>query len=286
MDTGRLGRHTVNRVGFGAMQLEHADHATAVAVLRRAVGLGVDHVDTADFYGEDGLVNGLLRQALHPYDGIAVATKVGAVRAGGSLVAAQRPAQLRDQVEANLRRLDTDRLAVVNLRRVDGGAGIRATGDQVVPIQDQLAELVAMRDEGKLDGIGLSNVSREQLRVAEAAGIVCVQNHYSLLERADDDLLADAAARDVAWVPFFPLGSGFAGRPKVTDLPEVRATAQRFGATPAQVGLAWLLARDPHVLLIPGTGSVDHLGENVAAAGLELDDAAIAALSRSARTVE
>lgn len=281
-----LGQHTVRRIGYGAMQLEHTDHDTALGVLQRAAELGVDHIDTADFYGDDGLVNGRIRTALHPYPGLVLATKVGAERRDGGLVPAQQPAELRRQVEANLRGLDVDRLDLVNLRRVDGGAGIRAAGDQVVPLADQLAELQALRDEGKVAEIGLSNVTAEQVTEAEAVGIACVQNRYSLVERGDDALLDHCAARGIAWVPFFPLGSGFPGYAKVTDLPAVREAAERLGTSPASIGLAWLLARDPHVLLIPGTRSAAHLEANVAVGNLVLDDATLAALSASAATVE
>lgn len=273
----------VNRIGYGAMQLENTEPDDAVAVLRRARELGVDHVDTAEFYTG---VNELIRRALHPYDGLVLASKVGAVRVGKTLVAAQKPVELRAQVEANLASLGTDQLPVVNLRRVDGGAGIRATGDQVVPLADQLAELVRLRDEGAIGAIGLSNVSLDQLREALPVGIAEVQNHYSLIERGDEALLDVAAEHGIAWVPFFPLGSGRPGVPKVTELPVVREVAAELDVTPAQVGLAWLLARDPHVLLIPGTSSLAHLAENMAVADITLDAATKARLSDSAATVE
>ena len=197
-------------------------------------------------------------------------SKVGAVRDGG-LVAAQRPEQLRAGVEANLRRLGVERLAAVNLRRLDAPPGIVAAADQRVDLDSQLAELVALREEGKIDGIGLSGVGLEQLRQALPAGIVCVQNLYNLLDRGGEPLLAECAAHGIAWVPFFPLGSAFPGAPRVAEHPAVIAVAAELGATPAQVGLAWLLAHDPGTLLIPGTRSVEHLVENVAAAEVPVD---------------
>ncbi len=282
---GLLGGHTVSRVGFGAMQLERlrGDRAAAIALLRRAVELGVDHVDTAQFYG-DGLANGLLREALRPEDGVVVVTKVGAEPdpAGPRpLRLAQRPEQLRASVEDNLKSLGVEQLAVVNLRRTDGGPGIRAEGDQVVDLDDQLAVMTALRDEGKIGAIGLSAVTLDVLRRALAAGIVCVQNAHSLVERDDEDMLEFCAAQGIAWVPFFPLGSAFPNRPKVTDLQTVRRVARSLGATPSQVGLAWLLHRAPNVLLIPGTSSAEHLEENLAAGEIKLDDAALAALDAS-----
>jgi len=269
---GKLGDLDVLRVGFGAMQLEHADPADAVKVLRRAVELGVDHLDTAQFYGP-GTVNDLIKTALHPYpDSLRIATKVGAVtHPTERLVAAQKPAELRASVEENLRALDTDHLAVVNLRRADIPPGITATGDQVVDLDSQLAELIALRDEGKIGGIGLSQVSLAQLRQALPAGIVCVQNLYNVLTRGHEDLLAECAAHGVAWVPYFPLGSAFDLLPSVTDHPVVVAHAGRLGITPAQAGLAWLLGHSPAILLIPGTRDLAHLADNVAVTGIELD---------------
>jgi pyridoxine 4-dehydrogenase len=281
---GRLGDRPVMRVGFGAMQLEPAataggdDYAAGVAILRRAVELGVDHVDTAQFYGP-GTVNELIRTALHPYaEGLQVVSKVGAEHhPRARIVAAQRPEQLRAAVEANLATLGLERLAAVNLRRADAAPGIIATGDQVVDRDSQLAELIALRDEGKIAGIGLSNVSLDQLRRARPAGIVCVQNMYNVLERADEDVLAECERQDVAWVPYFPLGSAFAHQAQVTAHPVVVAHAARLGITAAQAGLAWLLAHSPRTLLIAGTRSPAHLAENVAAAEVRLDAEATAA---------
>ncbi|MCY1143526.1 aldo/keto reductase [Actinoplanes sp. Pm04-4] len=275
---GKLGDHDVLRVGFGAMQLEHADPGDAVKILRRAVELGVDHLDTAQFYGP-GTVNTLIRQALHPYgEGLRIATKVGAVtHPVERLVTAQKPAELRASVEANLRTLDVEHLAVVNLRRADQPPGIIAAGDQIVDLDSQLAELIALRDEGKIGGIGLSHVSLDQLRQALPAGIVCVQNLYNVLTRDHEDLLAECAARGIAWVPYFPLGSAFEGLPSVTDHPVVIEHARRLGITAAQAGLAWLLGHSPVTLLIPGTRDLGHLADNVAVAGIELDEAATSA---------
>jgi pyridoxine 4-dehydrogenase len=274
---GRLGDHKVRRVGYGAMQLAEGTppaREDAIAVLRRAVELGVDHIDTAEFYG-DGLANDLIRAALWPYpDDLALVSKVGAARAG-RLVPAQRPEELRAGVEANLRRLGTERLAVVNLRRLDAPPGIVAAGDQKVDIDSQLAELVALRAEGKIDGIGLSGVGMAEFRRALPAGVACVQNLYNLLDRTAEPLLAECAAHGVAWVPFFPLGSAIPEAPRVAEHPAVAAAAADLGVTPAQVGLAWLLAHDPGTLLIPGTRSLEHLAENVASADVVVDAAAL-----------
>ena len=276
---GRLGEHRVARIGFGAMQLtESRDRAvsreTAVAILRTAVERGVNHIDTAEFYGTaTENANDLIRAALHPYpENLAIATKVGAVRdASGALVPAQRPEELRAAVEANLTRLGTERLALVNMRRVDGRPGIVAEGDQIVDIDSQLAELAALRDEGKIAGIGMSSVTADQLRRALPVGIVCVQNLYSLVDRTGESVLDVCREHDVAWVPFFPLGSAIPGYPKVVDQPAVQAAAAALGATPAQIGLAWLLAHYEETLLIPGTANPDHLAENIAAGDIRLD---------------
>ena len=283
---GTLAERPVSRVGFGAMQLPAVGpsdvpgpSSPAAVLVRRAVGLGVTHIDTAQFYGPD-LANRVIRDALSPYpDDLVLATKVGAEHVAGShLVAAQRPEQLRSAVEANLRSLGVDRLDVVNLRRMDRTPGVLATGDQVVDLDSQLAELAAMRDEGTVGAIGLSNISLGQLHHALPVGIVCVQNAYSVIDRGDEALLALCAQQGIAWVPYFPLGSAFPGRPKVTDHPVVVEVARRRGATPAQVGLAWLLAHDPHTLLIPGTASTAHLEQNVAAGEVVLDAGDLMAL--------
>jgi aryl-alcohol dehydrogenase-like predicted oxidoreductase len=285
---GTLAGHPVARIGFGVMQLtEHrpgrppVSREAAVALLRKAVDSGVDHLDTAEFYGTIAAnANDLIRAALHPYpEELVLATKVGAERdAAGALVAAQRPEQLRAAVEANLARLGVERLAVVNLRRADAAPGIVAVGDQRVDLDSQLAELVALRAEGKIDGIGLSNVSVDQLRQALPAGIACVQNSHSPVDRASEPVLDLCRERDIAWVPFCPLGSAFPSWPKVADQPAVRAAAEALGVTPVQVGLAWHLAHYPHTLLIAGTADPVHLAENLAAGAVRLDAEMMAAI--------
>ncbi|GAA1848857.1 aldo/keto reductase [Pseudonocardia ailaonensis] len=281
MNTYTLAGRAVPRIGFGAMQLvghRPVPRERAVAVLRRAVERGVTHIDTAEFYG-DGAVNALIRDTLAPYpDELLLATKVGAVRSGGTLAAAQRPAELRAQVEANLASLSVERLGVVNVRRADAPPGIIATGEQQVPLDDQLAELITLRDNGKIGGIGLSNVDAAQLEGALPAGIACVQNSHSVLDRAAEPVLDLCRAHAIAWVPFCPLGSAFAGHPKVADDPVVREVAATLGATPAQVGLAWLLARYEGTLLIAGTTDPAHLDENLAAGDLVLDERSLARL--------
>jgi len=279
---GALAGRTVSRVGYGAMQLErlHGDRAAAIALLRRAVELGVDHIDTAQFYG-NGFVNDLLREAIRPEDDVLVATKVGADPDPGGpipLRLAQRPEELRASVEDNLASLGTDRIPLVNLRRTDTRPGVVAEGDQVVDLDDQLAVLTALRDEGKIGAIGLSAVTPGILRRALPAGIACVQNAYSLVGRDDEDMLALCVAENIAWVPFFPLGGAFPGLPKVTGEPAVRAAAAALGHTPSQIGLAWLLHHAPNVHLIPGTADAAHLEANVAAGGVVLDAAVLATL--------
>ncbi|BCJ56092.1 oxidoreductase [Actinoplanes sp. NBRC 14428] len=280
--TAPFAGRTVFRAGFGALQLERLSdrRADAVALLRRAVELGVDHVDTAEFYGFR-FANEVIREALRPGDGVLVVTKVGADPVEGGrppLRLAQRPEELRASVEDNLRSLGTERLDVVNLRRADTGPGVRAEGDQAVDLDDQLATMTALRDEGKIGAIGLSSVTIDGLRRALPAGIVCVQNAYSVVSRDDEGMLRLCAAEGIAWVPFFPLGGAFPGLPKATDEPVVREVAAALDVTPAQVGLAWLLHHAPNVLLIPGTADPDHLAANVAAARITLDAATLASL--------
>ena len=275
--TARLAGRTVARIGFGAMQLEHAaDRSAALAVLRQAVAAGVNHIDTAQFY--DGC-NALIREALSPYpDDLVLVSKVGAARDGGKLVPGQRPEQLRAQIEANLATLGVERLGLVNLRRVDAPPGIVAEGDQLVDLDDQLAELAALRDAGKIGGVGLSSVSAAQVSQALPAGVACVQNLYSVLDRTAEPILDLCRRHGIAWVPFFPLGSAFPNRPKVTQEPTVLAVAAEVGATPAQVGLAWLLAHYNGTLLIPGTSDPAHLTENIAAGAVRLPPSSLAAL--------
>ncbi|MBJ7600374.1 oxidoreductase [Candidatus Nephthysia bennettiae] len=277
-----LAGRQVARIGFGAMQLPgpHVsgpprDRNMALAVLRRAVELGVNHIDTAQYYGPD-VANELIHSALHPYPAdLVLVSKVGAERDDrGGWTPAQRPEQLRAGVEANLRSLAVERVDVVNLRLLDPDQA----GGHSVDMDSQLAEMAALRDEGKIGGIGISNVTLEQLRHALPAGIACVQNAYSLLDRSGEPLLDLCREHNLAWVPYFPLGSAFPGVAKVTEHPVVVAAATALGATPAQVGLAWLLAHDPNVLVIPGTSSLDHLTENVGTAQVHLDAGTMAEL--------
>ena len=283
-----LAGHRVARIGFGAMQLTErfgrpaVSRESALSILRSAVEQGVNHIDTAEFYGSDvENSNDVIRDALRPYpENLVLATKVGAVRdTGGKLIAAQRPEQLRASVEANLARLGTERVGVVNMRCLGMPPGISAEGDQVVDLDSQLAELVAMRDEGKIDGIGLSNVSAEQLRGALPAGIVCVQNLHSLVDRRHEDVLDVCREYDVPWVPFCPLGSAFPDWPKVVEQAAVRGLAAELGVTPAQVGLAWHLAHYSRTLLIAGTADPGHLSENIAAGDVRLDAEMLSALN-------
>lgn len=286
MQTFHLGEFTVRRMGFGAMQLPGRgvmgpprDHDEAIRVLRRAVELGVNHIDTAQFYGPD-VANELIREALHPYpDDLVLVTKVGSLRdAEGNWNPAQRPEQLRAAVEDNLRTLGIERIGAVNLRLMDHEPDDPA---QRVPLEDKLAELVALREEGKLAGVGISTASAPQVQQAiEQARIVCVQNAYSLLDQSDVAVLDLCQAQGVAYVPYFPLGSAFPHLPKVSDDPAVRAVAARLGATPAQVGLAWLLAHRENILLIPGTSSVAHLEQNLAATEVMLSADDLAELDR------
>jgi pyridoxine 4-dehydrogenase len=263
------------------MQLFEASFEDAVAVLRRAVELGVNHIDTASFYGP-GEVNRRIREALAPYpDDLVIVSKVGARYTGDQpvpLAAAQRPAELRAAVEDDLRQLGLDQIPVVNLRRLDLGPGLAAEGDQIVDVDDQLAEMIALRDEGKIGGIGVSSVPLDVLRRALPAGIACVQNAYSLLDRSQEEMLDVCRTENIAWVPFFPLGSSFPGFPKVADNEVVREIARELGVISAQVGLAWLLAHAPNTLLIPGTRSIAHLEENLGAGDVVLSAEAIARL--------
>ena len=266
----------LKRIGYGAMQLAgpHVwgpprDRAAALAVLRAAVELGINHIDTSDFYGPY-VTNQLIREALHPYPaGLHLVTKIGFLRApDGAWVPAAAPQQLRDAVHSNLINLGVEALDLVNLRApgLDG-----ADGSSIGAALDVLAGL---QREGLVRHIGLSNVNAAQ--VAEAQRIVpiaCVQNHYNLAHRGDDALIDTLAAQGVAYVPFFPLG-GFT--PLQSDT--LTQVAASLGATPMQVALAWLLQRAPNILVIPGTSSVAHLRENVAAGSLKLDAAAVAAL--------
>ena len=271
MSTFALGRIEVRRSGYGAMQLagqfaagSPPDRPTAMGVLQAAVIAGVDHIDTAQYYGP-GAVNELIRDALYPYsDELAIVSKVGG-----------DPSQLRHDIQVNLRTLRVARLAAVNLR-LPGDGLVDARFD------DQLAAMAAARDEGLIAGIGLSNVSLEQLRHAAAGtDIVCVQNLFHLADRSGMPVLQECLSRGIAFVPFCPLGWPRGQHNPVLTSPAVNRTAARLGVTPAQVALQWLLRLAPNVLLIPGTGSVTHLRENLAAEGVTLDDEALRELDRA-----
>ncbi|MGX5655836.1 aldo/keto reductase family oxidoreductase [Geodermatophilus nigrescens] len=273
-----LGDRTVNRLGYGAMQLAGphvmgppADRDAAVAVLRRAVELGVDHIDTSDYYGPH-VTNEVIREALHPYpEQLTIVTKVGARRTPeGEWPEALSPEELRQAVHDNLEHLGVEALDVVNLRMPGFAA----------PVERSLAEpfgaLAEMQQEGLVRHLGVSNVTTQQFAEARAiAPVVCVQNHYNLVHR-DDDPMLDALAREgVAYVPFFPLG-GFSPLQSAA----LETVARRLETTPMQVALAWLLARSPNILLIPGTSSVAHLEENLQAAMRVLGPAELEELDR------
>jgi pyridoxine 4-dehydrogenase len=275
-----LGSWRVHRAGYGAMQLAGdgyfgppRDRDEALLVLRAAVTAGVDHIDTAQYYGP-GTVNQLIREALYPYPaGLAIVSKV-AVRSDALSPSAQAR-ELRQGIEDNLRTLGTARLAAVNLRLTDPSQPPGARFDA------QLAALVQARDEGLIDGVGLSNVSQVQLlRAVAQTEIACVQNLLNLADQGSRDVLAECQARDIAFVPFCPLGLPGEGRRRLLADPVLAAVAARLAATPVQVALAWLLDLAPDILLIPGTRTRAHLAENLGAAGVRLDDAARAALAR------
>jgi len=263
-------RITLNRMGYGAMQLAgpHVfgppkDRTMAVTVLRDAVEWGVNHIDTSDFYGPH-ITNQILREALHPYTGLTIVTKVGGVRGpAGEWWPAQEPAELVRGVHDNLRNLGVDVLDVVNLR-VWGGVSSPTEGS----IAERFEALAKLQRQGLIRHLGLSNVTAKQVEEAlTIAPVVGVQNQYNLASREDDALIDSLAAKGIAYVPFFPLG-GFTPLQSST-LSEVAA---RLNATPMQVALAWLLHRSPNILLIPGTSSVEHLRENLAAAELALPE--------------
>ena len=285
VSTFALGHIQVRRSGYGAMQLAGPyvygpppDWASAIGVLRAALAAGVDHIDTAEYYGP-GVVNDLIRDALYPYpDGLAIVSKVAVRRDdSGAVLPFDDPDQLRAGIEENLRRLRVGQLAAVNLR-LPGDGRVDARFD------DQLAAMVAARDEGLIAGVGLSNVSLEQLRHAVAGTeIVCVQNMFHLADRRGTPVLEECLSRGIAFVPFCPLGWPRGTDNPVLTSPVVIQTAARLGCTPAQVALQWLLCLAPNVLLIPGTGSVAHLRENLAAEGVTLDDAALRQLDAVAQ---
>ncbi|MFF5083539.1 oxidoreductase [Actinoplanes sp. NPDC000266] len=278
-----MNNFEVNRMGYGAMQLAGPgvfgpprDHDEAIAVLRTAVELGVDHIDTADFYGPH-VTNELIREALAPYpDGLRIVTKVGSVRGeDGAWLHARRPSQLREQVHSNLRTLGVEALDVVNLR-VGGGAD----GHSPVPgsIAEEFGALADLRREGLIRHLGLSVVDEAQVEEARGiAPIVTVQNWYNVAHRGDEKLIATLGEQGISYVPFWPLGGFNPLQSRVLD-----TVAARLGHQPNAVALAWLLHQAPNILLIPGTSSVAHLRENMAAASLELPADALAELERVA----
>ncbi len=271
-----LGDRAVHRLGFGAMQFPGpgvwgpaADPAGAVAVLRRAAELGVDLFDTADSYGPE-VAEDLLREALAPYDGLTVATKAGLLRTGPrEWHPCGRPAYLRQQCEMSLRRLGVERIDLFQLHRVDPG----------VPADEQFGLLAALRDEGKIAAVGLSEVGVEEIERARAVvDVATVQNRYNLVDRGSDDVLRYCTEQGIGFLPWAPIASGGLAEP---DGP-VAEIAERHGATATQVVLAWLLQRSSVMIPIPGTKSLAHLEENVGAAGLELDRESVEKLDAAA----
>jgi pyridoxine 4-dehydrogenase len=275
--TWPLAGRTVNRMGYGAMQLAGPgvfgppkDRAAALAVLREALALGIDHIDTSDFYGPH-VTNQLIREALHPYpDNLVIVTKVGAVRdSQGAWLPALEPADIERAVHDNLRNLGLDVLDVVNVR-IMGDIHAPSEGS----IERQVTALAELREKGLVRHVGLSNVTATQVAEAQRiVPIVCVQNHYNLVHRADDALIDDLGRQGIAYVPFFPLGGFTPIQSGALD-----RIARTVGAAPMTVALAWLLHRAPNILLIPGTSSVVHLRENAQAALLDLSSAALAEL--------
>jgi pyridoxine 4-dehydrogenase len=273
---------TINRMGYGAMQLAGPgvfgppkDRDAAIEVLRAAIEAGVDHIDTSDFYGPH-VTNRIIREALHPYpDKLVIVSKLGAVRgADASWLPAFEPQDLVRGLEDNLRNLDLDSMAVVNLRVMG-----KIHGPSEGSIARQVEALAEQQRRGRIRHIGLSNVTATQVAEAQSiVPIVCVQNHYNLVHREDDALVDALAGQGIAYVPFFPLG-GFTPI-QSSALSEI---ALGLGATPMQVALAWLLHRAPNILLIPGTSSLSHLQENLAAAELVLPEATLAALDTIGR---
>ena len=276
--TFRLGHRTVKRIGYGAMQLAGPgvfgppkDRAAAVAVLREAIASGIDHIDTSDFYGPH-VTNQIIREALHPYPAnLTIVTKVSARRgADASWLPAMSPKELTEAVHDNLRNLGLDVIEIVNLRSMHGIHG-PAEGS----LEPQLNTLAELQRQGLIRHIGMSNVTSTQIAQGRGiADIVCVQNQYNIAHRHDDALIDALAADGIAYVPFFPLG-GFT--PLQSDT--LANVARKLGATPMQVALAWLLRRAPNILLIPGTSSLSHLRENLAAAELDLPADALKVLN-------
>jgi len=281
METFSLGSYTVGRVGFGAMQLPGPgvfgpprDHDQAIAVLKRVIELGINHIDTSQFYGPN-VANELIREALHPYPAdLALVSKVGGKRDDqGNWLAAQQPDELRAGIEENLTTLETDKLAAVNLRVFAGDDPNAPAAVDRELFDAQLSTMIAARDEGLIDGIGLSSISVDHLRIAlDRTEIVCVQNAYNVVDRTSQPVLDLCAEKGIAFVPFFPLGSGFVPDNPVLNHPAVLREAEKLGRTPAQIVLAWTLSVAPNVLLIPGTSSVAHLEENTAVRDIVLDE--------------
>jgi pyridoxine 4-dehydrogenase len=251
------------------------DRDEALAVLRRAVELGINHIDTAQFYGPS-VANELIREALHPYPAdLALVSKVGARRDdAGAWLPAQEPGVLRASIEENLRTLGTDRLAAVNLRVHDADADPNAPAQVYRELfERQLDTMIKARDDGLIGGIGLSSIVLDHLRIAlDRTEIVCVQNAYNLVDRTSQSVLDACIQHDIAFVPFFPLGSAFFADNPVLGHPAVKREAEKLGRTAAQIALAWTLSIAPNVLLIPGTSSVQHLEQNTAVADITLDD--------------
>jgi aryl-alcohol dehydrogenase-like predicted oxidoreductase len=279
-----LAGRPVYRVGYGAMQLAGPgvfgppkDRDASIAVLREAVALGVNHIDTSDFYGPH-ITNQIIREALHPYPSdLVIVTKVGAVRgADGSWKPALEPQDIERGVRDNLRNLGLEALDVVNMR-IMGSVHNPAEGS----IEKQVAALAELQHQGLIRHIGLSNVTSAQVAEAQSiAKIVCVQNQYNVIQREDDALVDELAAKGIAYVPFFPLG-GFTPIQSAV----LSKLANNIGATPMQLALAWLLHRAPNILLIPGTSSLEHLRENMRAAQFSLPDAVRAELGAIGRVV-
>ena len=282
-----LGKRQVGRIGYGAMQLAGdnvfgppRDRDEALLVLRAAVEGGINHIDTAQYYGP-AVVNELIREALHPYPSdLAIVSKVAARRDdAGAVLAYDEPDQLRAGIEENLATLGLDRLAAVNLRIMDGSTSGRRFDAQV-------AALVKARDEGLVDGSGLSTITPNHLRRAlDHTEIVCVQNLFNLADQRALELLRDCTDQAIAFVPFCPLGWPRDAQNSILTSPVLARIGERLDATPAQLALAWLLDLAPNILLIPGTRTRRHLAENVRSAGVRLDDAARADLARHFPTV-
>lgn len=276
-----LGDRTINRMGYGAMQLAGPnvfgppkDPKAAVAVLREALAAGINHIDTSDFYGPH-VTNQLIREALHPYaDDLVIVTKVGAVRGeDASWNPAHSPAELTRAVHDNLRNLGLDALDVVNLR---AWGNLHSPGEE--SIEEAFTALAELQRQGLIRHLGLSNVSAPQIKQAQGiAPVVCVQNHYNLAHRDDEQLIADLGRQGIAYVPFFPLG-GFT--PLQSDA--LSGVAARLNTSPLLVALAWLLQRAPNLLLIPGTSSVAHLQENLTASDVLITPDMLAELERVA----